>query len=349
MANIVVFGGPQQCSYRVRNPWNQPLGRISEYLEPFEIPSSYYVEAEGAQLVSRQLVGVEHKHKLIEETFPFPKSTWEKHLKLSVLSCLPSSQSVETALCCLVSPHHLHDSYFHWFLDYLPRLFAAEQYTTLTGHPLTVLVPTNLNEWQSASLSRLGYGADSLLPFNPGERFTNIKTRCLIASRSHRSQRAPGVPPDAISPASVAELKTRLSSTPPALGGRDLPKKLFLTRRDASSRRLINEHEVLSLLSGHGFEAVSLETVPLSDQIELFTNATHVVAVHGAGLTNLIHSHNASVLEIHSLNHGIRPEFFQIASLNHCQYFFYACRSQGIANDVYIDTTIINEFIAATC
>ena len=355
MTSAVIFGAPQRCAYTLYNYWDQPLGRLSEFIKPFEIAPSYYVEAKDARLVSRQLVGIENRCKVIEEMIPFGKLSKRTRLKLYALSCLPPSHTVETTLCSLINPWGRHNSYYHWFLDCLPVVFAIEKYASLTGKPVKLLVPRHLKEWQSKSLSQLGYEGDSLLPFTPGKGYISIKARSVVASHSHRCQKGSsvrrakaGVPFDAVSPSAIAELKERLTPKKSELRDSLLPKKILISRREATSRRLINEDDVLSLLSRYGFEAITLDGLSLSTQIELFKNATHIVAVHGAGLTNILHSYQASVLEIHSLDHGIRPDYFQIASLNRCKYFFYACESQGVDKDVSISMNVIRDFLDAT-
>jgi Glycosyltransferase 61 len=69
---------------------------------------------------------------------------------------------------------------------------------------------------------------------------------------------------------------------PPANGGR----RLFVGRRDAANRQLLNEDEVLTTLDG--FEQISPGHVPFGEQIETFARAEMVVAVVGAALTNLV-------------------------------------------------------------
>jgi hypothetical protein len=156
---------------------------------------------------------------------PFRRLSKMDRLKLCALSFLPASHSVETTLCSLISPWGWHNSYYHWFLDYLPVVFAIEKYTSLTGNPVKLLVPSDPTEWQSKSLLQLGYEGDSLLPFRPRTGYTNIKTRCVVASRSHRCQKPSsvrrakaGVPFDAVSPNAIAELKERLSPKRSELG-----------------------------------------------------------------------------------------------------------------------------------
>jgi hypothetical protein len=75
-------------------------------------------------------------------------------------------------------------------------------------------------------------------------------------------------------------------------------RKLYVTRRNAKVRRLINEDEVASYLRSKGFEVVALEERPLREQVQLFAEASVVVAQHGAGLVNLLFSQDVRVLEV---------------------------------------------------
>jgi hypothetical protein len=75
--------------------------------------------------------------------------------------------------------------------------------------------------------------------------------------------------------------------------------RIFISRVSAyNGRHILNEEELLNVLKEFGFQRYILESMPLSDQIELFYDAEAVVASHGAGLTNLIFSEKAKVLEL---------------------------------------------------
>jgi len=77
-------------------------------------------------------------------------------------------------------------------------------------------------------------------------------------------------------------------------------RKLYVTRRNAKVRRLINEDKIADYLSKRGFEVVALERLSQPEQIKRFAEAQVVVAQHGAGLTNLLYARETSVLEIMS-------------------------------------------------
>jgi capsular polysaccharide biosynthesis protein len=69
----------------------------------------------------------------------------------------------------------------------------------------------------------------------------------------------------------------------------DAPEiRLYITRDASVGRGLRNESELRSALEGSGFVTVDPGSLPFREQIELFARASHVVGVHGAGLTNIL-------------------------------------------------------------
>jgi capsular polysaccharide biosynthesis protein len=73
-----------------------------------------------------------------------------------------------------------------------------------------------------------------------------------------------------------------------ARGGAALPRRIYIDRRGAASRRLVNEDDLVQALGRLGFAAVKLEALSVDEQIALFSNADIVVGPHGAGLCNIV-------------------------------------------------------------
>ena len=67
-----------------------------------------------------------------------------------------------------------------------------------------------------------------------------------------------------------------------------LVEKIYISRKQASKRQVVNEAEVVSLLETFGFKIIILELMSVKQQALCFANAKVVVAPHGAGLTNLV-------------------------------------------------------------
>ena len=64
--------------------------------------------------------------------------------------------------------------------------------------------------------------------------------------------------------------------------------RIYVSRRDAAARKVRNEDEVAALLEAAGFRTLVASELTYVEQVKLFQRATHVVGMHGAGLTNIV-------------------------------------------------------------
>lgn len=65
-------------------------------------------------------------------------------------------------------------------------------------------------------------------------------------------------------------------------------KKIFISRQDASARKILNEDEVFTLLETQGFQRYYLTQLSILEQIMLFKNAEIIVSALGSGLSNIL-------------------------------------------------------------
>jgi len=65
------------------------------------------------------------------------------------------------------------------------------------------------------------------------------------------------------------------------------PDKIFVTRNRSRLRHLDNDIEVEGLFSSYGFLVIDSDTLSIEYQIQIFSNASFIAGVHGAGLTNI--------------------------------------------------------------
>ncbi len=76
-------------------------------------------------------------------------------------------------------------------------------------------------------------------------------------------------------------------------------KRIYISRKLAVKRHLSNEDEFLPLLRKYKFTKIYLEKLSIAEQVHLFRSASHVIAPHGAGLTNILFApSNVKILEI---------------------------------------------------
>jgi hypothetical protein len=82
----------------------------------------------------------------------------------------------------------------------------------------------------------------------------------------------------------------------------EVNERVFLTRGQNVARHIVNMDEIEGTLREHGFRIVDVAGWTIDQQIELFSGTRYLVAIHGAGLTNMMFRRDSalSVLELHA-------------------------------------------------
>ncbi|MBC7923139.1 MAG: glycosyltransferase family 61 protein, partial [Ferruginibacter sp.] len=106
------------------------------------------------------------------------------------------------------------------------------------------------------------------------------------------------------------------------LPGSSARKRLYVSRRHAPNRRVVNEEAVVRLLTSLGFEVVTTETMSVVEQASRFADAGCVVAPHGAGLTNLVFcSPGTKVVDVFS-PHWVNPCYWVLSRQAGLEYHY---------------------------
>jgi hypothetical protein len=184
-------------------------------------------------------------------------------------------------------------NYAHWLSQYLPRLyFFLESHGSQTQH-LNVLVDDEVSEAHLKSIE--------LLVLQYPDRVNELSIFILCNGMLVKCSKLISIfnvgycqfePRSSQSPfflrldcKLIRSMATRiLEGTAPNVCAE---KKIFL-KRSSEVRRLVNQAEVEELLIANGFDVIVPELLSLSEQVSLFSEATHVIASTGAGLANCI-------------------------------------------------------------
>ena len=177
-----------------------------------------------------------------------------------------------------ISPHIY--SYYHLLTDLLPHLISAPE------HP--VLLPNFIPTSYTYFLKEIGFEIKILPPkiffveklFIPSIEKTDWSSKKIKLIQNFFKK---------IYPSKSSSINQNYK----------LQKKIYISRKLAIKRHLKNEDEFLPLLKKHGFSKVFLEKMTIKDQVKLFRSISHVIAPHGAGLTNVLFApNNIKILEI---------------------------------------------------
>ena len=190
------------------------------------------------------------------------------------------------------------DNYSHWLFRNLLKLAALDE-ALLQGHPW--LLNDDLKPYQAEYLDLLGVSPQRrrLVP-----RGRVIACDRLIVPTLLTSKRAIAM--------GVDWLRERFATLCVPEG--EAQSLVYVSRAEAARRHVSNEDELAAALIELGFQVVVPGRCSVREQIRAFSSAQLIVAVHGAGLTNMIYAPaHARYIEIVSTALEKMDDFRRIA------------------------------------
>jgi capsular polysaccharide biosynthesis protein len=208
------------------------------------------------------------------------------------------------------------NNYFHWMTDAIPKLAIAQK----AGYNISdfnfFIVNNTDNAFQKQSLEKMGIPDFAIVSLK--ERKNIICDKILASSPTCLSGN--------VSPWIVKFLRDVFSSW--MSFSKLSPTKIFISRKNAASRRLTNENEIIELLEKQGFKNVILEELSLKEQVALFYNAECVIGSHGAGFTNIIFCKpDTQIIELFP-NSYVNQCYWTIASINKMRYGYLVSKGE---------------------
>ena len=271
----------------------------------FEIPHVFLACLHRAKVYSQDLLVLTARNNIFFESALSKDEVLNHNGILDRLFC-PPARYMPGDYCLLSSPWS--DGYYHWMIEALPRMSLIERFTELSDTPL--IVQSRLRSYQQDTLDMLGVSSKRIVNFTGG---------CWQLGRLYYPEllSETGNP----SPHAVHWLRRRFLTRPEPS---TLPVKprLYITRRDAKSRRIVNEAEIVEYLHSEGFEILCPGTLSVAQQIQIFSKAEIVIAAHGAGCTNMVFApHNALLIELFGANY-INGCFWALTNILNQRYAF---------------------------
>lgn len=192
------------------------------------------------------------------------------------------------------------DGFWHWMMEFLPRAVILEQ----AGFQGEYLISKTAPGFVLESLKLIGITQPRTIPYDTDDSVRMEKlwlpTRLSIDQSEHY-----------LFLLSVLRGKLLEHVTPVRKD-----RRLYISRKEArNQRRVVNEDELTKLLADFGFEVVTLERLPLRDQISLMAEADWLIGGSGAGILHCLFMHPGSyVVELFSPNY-INPCMFSAVKL----------------------------------
>jgi hypothetical protein len=215
------------------------------------------------------------------------------------------------------------DNYYHWMLDIMPRLSLIKKYKELQSIPL--IVPKQLKEFQKESLQMAGFRSEKIIEFDGN--FCQVEKLYYLSSLGDTGNPSPH---DVLSLRELFLDKHSYHQSPS-------PEYLYITRRDAKYRRVLEEDKVIEYLKSIGFEIVCLSKLSFAEQIQKFSRAKIIVAPHGAALANMVFApENVQIIELFPEDY-INGCFWALANVCKHNYAFLIGSAEGADFRVSLD------------
>jgi len=216
--------------------------------------------------------------------------------------------------------------YFHWMTESLPRIWAVRTQNQLGS--CTLALPSDFKDIKfiGSTLAILG-----VQPIYLNEREV-LKVHHLIFPATQ-------TPSGNYQSDLIRSLRgTILSYLEISSSG---SRRIFISRKNALKRKIKNEGEVETILTAFGFEIIVFEDLSFKDQVVLSSQASFIVSLHGAGLTNMMFMPSGGqVLEFRKSNDNLNNCYFALASALDLEYLYLECEPlepHGHNADIVVD------------
>jgi capsular polysaccharide biosynthesis protein len=212
---------------------------------------------------------------------------------------LPKARTLRGRTAIAVTPEAV-GNYYHWLIDLLPRVSLLQKPDYHSYDRL--LLNGNLALYEAASLQALGVPAAKITYVRATDRFR--LEQATIPSMDHAAK--------VIAPWKIETLRGLRDSLPEkkSAGAR----RLYVSRKQAAVRRLVNEPDFEQLLRDKDFVSVELETRSWAEQVAMFAEAEVILAPHGAALANIAFCKPGAVVAEINTRAGYRDFYLQLAA-----------------------------------
>lgn len=267
-------------------------------------------------------VGITSTGRVIGETINSPERV-ENRLPHSISRSFAESGVLRT-MCAFsgsASPDRHHDvasvavpawkNYYHWVIECLPRIRLLEKYGNHTGQYPVLIIPRDSPDWLKESIDMIEYTG----------KIASIEGSVISVDSL--------VVPTFPDPTSIEYqwLRKRMLNDVPYTEA-EFSKRVYISREDATVRRVSNKKRLNRLLDTYDIHTYSLSSLSVREQIDLFSQAKLIVSPHGAGLTNILFADQAAVIEMFGQRKA--SMYDRMAEHLHHDYRMIECEQSGV-------------------
>ncbi len=330
-------------------PLNHPQleKEFTSYSKQYEPERPFVCELSDCLLVGPYAMGLVEDDRIITETTPVGQKRLAENIDeylnspFQLLRGSRRNQPDQRIKCAfpLVMPY---DSYYHWIIEYLPKLRLLDYYEEKTDKEPTILIETAPPSYVSETLNIMGYRRDNVKEWQFRE--AKVETLTIPIHRPHLfNYSKPDLSEYSPSRRDLIWLRNKVQSNTGESDQKNGKKRLYISRQKATSastgrRKILNYDEISEVLDDFGFESYTLEDMTFMKQVQLFMSADTIMGPHGAGLVNMLFSNDPTVIELFPEG-TLKPHFYFLADMMGFDYNPIVTQSEN--DDLIVDTELL--------
>jgi capsular polysaccharide biosynthesis protein len=256
-------------------PLSNPNSGVSilEKITEFNAQPTFVARLANHQLVGKGIAIMTPDRRLLSEVTVHIGGTVSEHSVMKRFT-LPPVKSIAGTTAVLSVPAG--NTYYHWLFDLLPRL----ELIRLAGISLSDIdqfaVNSIIANFQKETLSILQIDESKILET---DREQNLICEDMVLPSFPGTTMLP--------PKWVCDFLVKTFLKTPADNGSSY-KRIYVTRRNSTKRRVINQLELDEVLVKNDFQLIDSAEYDVAIQARIFNQADIIVAPRGSGLSNLV-------------------------------------------------------------
>lgn len=322
----------KQNYFQLKNP-NEPLPFISVIENGRIFLESGLIMTEDFKIIEESVGGTSKTQRKILAALS--RQLFYSGFYIKKLPFGPDSVSADELGIAgpVVAPSKIYPNYFHWMIGSAPQIQYIQAYENHFDKEVTILIPAGVPSFVDETLNLLNCPSSSIRRL---KRPVHDVEEVLVPSYTGHQHR------DFNWLANTIMENTGDKNEYSGDVDQNDQNNIYISRANAIERRVVNEEEVVDMLSDYGFLCYSLEERTVAENACLFNNADVIVGPHGAGLTDMIFSDDATVIELFGYQSvQQKPVYRRLADTVGVNYKCLHCDHDSV--DIIVDVDQLEE------
>ena len=315
---------------------------FNKYKLPNEIWQNYaYYQIDNVEILGSSGVMLKEEKVVLSENRDFLHRNYIKAKKLEELYGDDNKIYVK-----FLGIKKGHKHFYHFFADYLSQLLLFLDYSSNRDRKFVIIVRDDLSEIQEKTYEYIEKTHDNIefLRLKYNQKIFCKKSMFLSYESNFFRYFLDIKMLERIKEFyfSIYNIKEKNLS---------IPEKIYISRKDAKIRKIINEQQLINALRRKNFEIFVTGKLPFKKQIEIFFNAKTILSIHGAAQANMIFSPINDDKEGGQTIIEIFPETFRdigfllIGKTKKLDYKYFFGSKEDLKRNFSVDINALLQFI----